>query len=50
MHIYAIGDIHGHLGLLKAAHDLIAADMGRHGKGQVIHIGDSSTAAPTAGG
>jgi len=25
MHIYAIGDIHGHLGLLQAAHDLIAA-------------------------
>ena len=31
MHLYAIGDIHGHLGLLKAAHDLIADDMARHG-------------------
>jgi serine/threonine protein phosphatase 1 len=40
MHLYAIGDIHGHLGLLKAAHDLIAADMATHGMGTVIHVGD----------
>ncbi len=40
MQTYAIGDIHGHLGLLQAAHDLIAADIARHGKGQLVHVGD----------
>jgi serine/threonine protein phosphatase 1 len=40
MHLYAIGDIHGHLGLLQAAHELIATDMAQHGPGQVIHVGD----------
>lgn len=40
MHLYAIGDIHGHIGLLHAAHDLIADDMARHGPGQTVHLGD----------
>jgi serine/threonine protein phosphatase 1 len=40
MPIYAIGDIHGHLGLLKAAHGRIAADMALHGAGTVVHLGD----------
>lgn len=50
MHIYAIGDIHGHLGLLRAAHDLIAADMARHGPGPVIHLGDLVDRGPDSRG
>lgn len=50
MHIYAIGDIHGHLGLLKAAHDLIAADMARHGAGPVVHLGDLVDRGPDSRG
>ena len=50
MHIYAIGDIHGHLGLLKAAHDIIADDMARHGSGQVIHVGDLVDRGPDSRG
>lgn len=50
MHLYAIGDIHGHLGLLKAAHDLIADDMARHGTGQVIHVGDLVDRGPDSRG
>lgn len=39
---YAIGDIHGHIDLLRAAHDRIATDRARHGTGDapVIHLGD----------
>lgn len=40
MHIYAIGDIHGHFDLLERAHELIAADSARHGAAQVVHVGD----------
>lgn len=50
MHLYAIGDIHGHLGLLQAAHDLIAADMARHGTGPVIHVGDLVDRGPDSRG
>lgn len=50
MHLYAIGDIHGHLGLLKAAHDLIARDMAQHGPGQVVHIGDLVDRGPDSRG
>ena len=50
MHIYAIGDIHGQLGLLKAAHDLITADMARHGAGQVVHVGDLVDRGPDSRG
>ena len=50
MHFYAIGDIHGHLGLLKAAHDLIAADIALHGPGQVIHVGDLVDRGPDSRG
>jgi len=50
MHLYAIGDIHGHLGLLRAAHDLIAADMARHGPGPVIHVGDLVDRGPDSRG
>jgi serine/threonine protein phosphatase 1 len=50
MHLYAIGDIHGHLDLLMAAHDLIADDMARHGPGQVIHVGDLVDRGPHSRG
>ena len=50
MHLYAIGDIHGHLDLLQAAHDLIADDIARHGPGQVIHVGDIVDRGPDSRG
>lgn len=50
MHSYAIGDIHGHLGLLKASHDRIAGDIARHGTGPVIHIGDLVDRGPDSRG
>lgn len=50
MPLYAIGDIHGHLGLLQAAHDRIAADMARHGPGTVVHLGDLVDRGPDSRG
>ncbi|NJM82197.1 MAG: serine/threonine protein phosphatase [Tabrizicola sp.] len=50
MHSYAIGDIHGHLDLLKAAHDLIADDMARHGAAPTIHVGDLVDRGPDSAG
>lgn len=50
MHLYAIGDIHGHLGQLQTAHDLIAQDMARHGAGPVIHVGDLVDRGPDCRG
>ncbi len=50
MHCYAIGDIHGQLDLLRAAHDLIADDMARHGPGPVIHLGDLVDRGPDCRG
>ena len=50
MHIYAIGDIHGHLDLLKSAHHRIAADMARHGHGQIVHLGDLVDRGPDSRG
>ncbi len=50
MHLYAIGDIHGHIGLLRGAHDLIAADIARHGAGPVIHVGDLVDRGPDCRG
>jgi len=50
MPIYAIGDIHGHLGLLKAAHERIAADMALHGPGSVVHVGDLVDRGPDSRG
>jgi serine/threonine protein phosphatase 1 len=50
MPTYAIGDIHGHLDLLQAAHDLIADDMGKHGAGPVIHVGDLVDRGPDSRG
>ena len=50
MQTYAIGDIHGHLDLLRGVHDLIADDMARHGAGQVVHIGDLVDRGPDSRG
>lgn len=40
MRSYAIGDIHGHVGLLRGVHDLIADDIAKHGPAPVVHVGD----------
>ena len=50
MHSYAIGDIHGHLGLLQAAHLRIAADIARHGPGPIVHVGDLVDRGPDCRG
>lgn len=50
MHSYAIGDIHGHLDLLKRAHDRIATDQARYGAGTVVHIGDLVDRGPDSRG
>jgi serine/threonine protein phosphatase 1 len=50
MPLYAIGDIHGHLDLLQAAHDLIADDMARQGPGTVVHVGDLVDRGPDSRG
>ena len=50
--VYAIGDIHGHLDLLRRAHDRIAADRARHGTGAapVVHLGDLVDRGPDSAG
>jgi serine/threonine protein phosphatase 1 len=50
MHAYAIGDIHGHIDLLKFAHDRIADDMAIHGNGPIIHVGDLVDRGPDSAG
>ncbi|MGV8985659.1 MAG: metallophosphoesterase [Cypionkella sp.] len=50
MHIYTIGDIHGHLELLKAAHHRIQADMALHGHGRIVHLGDLVDRGPDSRG
>jgi serine/threonine protein phosphatase 1 len=50
MHLYAIGDIHGQLDLLRDAHELIARDMARHGPGPVVHVGDLVDRGPDSRG
>ena len=47
---YAIGDIHGHLDLLKQQHDLIADDMARHGAAPIVHVGDLVDRGPDSRG
>ncbi|PYE85950.1 metallophosphoesterase [Pseudoroseicyclus aestuarii] len=49
---YAIGDIHGHLDKLRAAHDRIAADRARCGDAAapVIHLGDLTDRGPESRG
>lgn len=50
MMIYAVGDIHGHLDKLKAAHAVIAADQAQAGVSNalIIHIGDVVDRGPDA--
>lgn len=52
MRSYAIGDIHGHLDLLQAAHALIAADRERTGDAEapVVHLGDLVDRGPDCRG
>ncbi|MBK1634991.1 metallophosphoesterase [Rhodovulum adriaticum] len=49
---YAIGDVHGHLNKLRAAHALIAADRTRTGDMQapVVHLGDLVDRGPNCRG
>lgn len=52
MRTYAIGDIHGHLDKLEAAHRLIAADRAATGDAEapVVHIGDLVDRGPDSRG
>ena len=51
MRIYAIGDIHGQLALLKAAHARIAQDDAAHGgDGVIVHVGDLLDRGPDSRG
>ncbi len=49
---YAIGDIHGQLGRLRAVHALVAADRARTGDAEapVIHLGDLVDRGPDSRG
>lgn len=47
---YAIGDIHGHLDLLKQAHDLIRTDQAQYGAAPVVHVGDLVDRGPDSAG
>mgnify|MGYP000727980012 CR=1 FL=1 len=52
MRTYAIGDIHGQIDLLRAAHDRIAADRRRCGDdaAPVVHVGDLVDRGPDCAG
>lgn len=50
MTLYAIGDIHGQLDRLRAAHDLIARDAAANGPGPVVHLGDLVDRGPDSAG
>jgi serine/threonine protein phosphatase 1 len=50
MKTYAIGDIHGHLGLLQDLHGLIAIDMAATGAAPIVHIGDLVDRGPNSAG
>lgn len=50
MRSYAIGDIHGHLDLLQAAHERIATDMAQNGPATVVHVGDLVDRGPDSRG
>lgn len=52
MRSYAIGDIHGHIDLLRAAHIRIAEDKSRHGEpdAPIVHIGDLVDRGPDSQG
>jgi serine/threonine protein phosphatase 1 len=48
MKLYAIGDIHGHIDLLKAAHERIFLDGGKDA--QIAHVGDLIDRGPDSRG
>lgn len=50
--IYAIGDIHGQLEMLRGAHDLIAKDRAQYGEASapVVHLGDLNDRGPDSRG
>jgi len=50
MRSYAIGDIHGHIDLLRQAHDLVAEDISRHGPAPLVHVGDLVDRGPDSCG
>jgi serine/threonine protein phosphatase 1 len=52
MTLYVIGDIHGHLDLLRAAHDRVAADRARAGTrdAALVHVGDLVDRGPDSAG
>lgn len=52
MRIYAIGDIHGQLDMLKAAHARIEADKARVGDpdARIVHLGDYTDRGPDSCG
>ena len=51
MPTYAIGDIHGHIDALRAAHARIAADRARHGTdAPIVHVGDLVDRGPDCRG
>lgn len=52
MRSYAIGDVHGHLGLLRAQHALIDADRARteDATAPVVHLGDLVDRGPDSRG
>lgn len=52
MRVYAIGDIHGQLDMLRVAHDRVAADRARTGDdtAPLIHLGDLCDRGPDTRG
>ncbi|MHA7886836.1 metallophosphoesterase [Roseicyclus sp.] len=52
MTIYAIGDIHGHLDLLRAAHDRVETDRAREAgtDAPLVHVGDLVDRGPDSAG
>lgn len=50
MRTYAIGDIHGHIDLLREVHSWIAADQAKHGAAPVVHVGDLVDRGPDCRG
>jgi serine/threonine protein phosphatase 1 len=52
MTVYAIGDIHGQLDMLRAAHDRVENDRAREGAAQapLVHVGDLVDRGPDSAG